>query len=1001
MKKEYIRNLLLVTTFAVLWLQGMWAAPGSETGTVSLNGEWLMGYSRDYTCTVTVPGIPNDPALIVNKVLWYKRDIELPEGDWGKTTLELKGARFLPKVYVNGILVGERNGGMVLTLIPLDHKAIKPGNTITLEIALASLADVPVTDASYIPEADQWRSNVSSCLWDDVVLHLHGKSSIQRIIPFVNFSERSANVRFDLHAQQKFRGFAQLEIIDSQGQVRIRCREPVSGPHGGIGFNIGDKLQNWSPDHPNLYRLKLTISDENGRISDQSVISFGIKSVEVVGKQFYLNGHPFFPKGVTTVWHRWTRTPEGVELGYDTTWFVTNILQRTKDLGGNYLRFHLGVPPERFLDLCDRHGLAVQYEWSFFHGAPASRESLLEQYRNWLDLAMRHPSVSFIHPYNETEGDQLKTVWGALEELLAEYPPLVVEDRDVVHIHKYWWSLFENLGLYYDDAGVFPKAIMVDEFGGNYLDEEGNPGEYTTVRETFLRFLGRSHTAGERLDFQARANARVAEYWRRIGAAGISPFCALGSRQDGNTWFLGPLEEGHPKPVWEALAATFSPQSVSIELWDRNFEPGQDLLLPLYLFNDLGTGARLMVALTLESENGSVLLTKNIASEVPAYGKKITYVDLKMPSDTGNYMVKAELVNSPPALKYPVVSQWDFRVYKTSVPDNLKGIRAGIPEYETELKQFLNNSGINTVCLGDLSADILITSLATWKRLSEGDNTLSNMLQDALRSGKSVVMLDVGDRMLGQGYPEKAGDLGPLQGVVRLTAPRVNSYDLFEGISLEFTETAEPESHLHPGELNRDLWDNLPDRYTWLWNGYRGGLIVPAADMEFSGLSRQAFVSQWVARGANENNMVKGPCYAYELQGFYGFSAKPDDSEVQKILKDRIDHLIQDAPALAAAINPRIPVEITDLHQGYLNACNGIADTFIPLASCGKNLTRKPVVLVGFGQGRGRLLVSQLLTSGRLAGHSGEEGLYGIRYDVVAAQFVLNMMSLSLKDREE
>ena len=125
---------------------------------------------------------------------------------------------------------------------------------------------------------------------------------------------------------------------------------------------------------------------------------------------------------------------------------------------------------------------------------PASRESLIEQYPKWLDMAMRHPSVVLIHPYNETEGDQLKTVWNALNEIVKDYPPLVMEERDVIHTHKYWWSLFENLGLYYDSAEQFPKAIMADEFGGNYLDGYGNIGGYKTSNEAFLRLLGRDRT---------------------------------------------------------------------------------------------------------------------------------------------------------------------------------------------------------------------------------------------------------------------------------------------------------------------------------------------------------------------------------------------------------------------------------------------------------------------------------------------------------------------------
>jgi hypothetical protein len=266
-------------------------------------------------------------------------------------------------------------------------------------------------------------------------------------------------------------------------------------------------------------------------------------------------------------------------------------------------------------------------------------------------------------------------------------------------------------------------------------------------------------------------------------------------------------------------------------------------------------------------------------------------------------------------------------------------------------------------------------------------------------SGKGVVMLDIGERYLGQGYPEKSGDLGPLQGVARVSNPEVNYYNLFAGIRLKFTEMAEPESHLHPDRSNRDLWYNLNDDNTRLWNGYRGGLIVPATDMELTGLSTDAFISQWQSRGAIDEKIIKGPYYAYELQGFYAFTDKPDDIEVLNKIKEKVKLLVQDAPALASSVNPLSPVKIINLHDAYLNSTGGSARRFIPLASCGKNLTRTPVAIVGFKEGEGNLVVSQLLTAGRLVRDAGEKGLYGIRYDEAAAQFVLNMISLSLKSK--
>ena len=143
---KYTRKIsLLIATLSILWPAFVFAASLNETDDVSLNGEWQMGFSRNYTETVQVPGIANDPTRIVDEVLWYKKEVKLPAGDWKKATLLLKGARFQPQVYVNGKLVGKQNGGMTRLYFLLDHKAVQPGKTITLEIALASLANVSPT----------------------------------------------------------------------------------------------------------------------------------------------------------------------------------------------------------------------------------------------------------------------------------------------------------------------------------------------------------------------------------------------------------------------------------------------------------------------------------------------------------------------------------------------------------------------------------------------------------------------------------------------------------------------------------------------------------------------------------------------------------------------------------------------------------------------------------------------------------------------------------------
>jgi hypothetical protein len=988
--------ILIVIIFTVSDIH----ATDIPAGQLILNGKWEMGFDKLYDREVIVPGIHIDPSVINPKRLWYRKSIELPEGNWKNATLELKGARFRPEVYINGSSIGTREGGMAPVFIELKHPQIIPGETVTIEIALASLKEVPETDASYIPVADQWRTNVSSGLWDDIVLHLHGNARIRRIIPFTRLMEQSLQVKFDLESEEQFNGKYRIEIIEKNGKVLLTRKGKVRGNQGSIDLDLENKLETWTPEEPELYKLRLSIYDNKGSLTDQSEISYGFKSFSIEDKKFLLNDQPFTARGVTVVWPRWMRTDEGRELGYDTEWFYENIIKRTKDLGGNYLRFHLGLPPERLLDLCDQHGLVVQFEWSFFHGMPASKESLLVQYREWLDLAMAHPSVSIIHPYNETYGNQLDIVWAALDELLPDYPSLVLEERDVIHVHKYWWSLFENLGLYYDSYDDFPKAIMVDEFGGNYLDGEGNYGGYPKVKEAFGRFLGRQHTAEERLKFQVLSNVKVAEYWRRIGAAGVSPFCALGSHEDGNHWFLGPLREGKPKPVWEALAPVFSPRSVSMELWDRNFAPGQVIELPIYLFNDEEDAADFRVRISIIDNEGSAVLTRDFQTRVGGYQHSVDTFEFNMPGDEGKYLLKTSLLNPPKGVKYPVYSEWEIRIHKAKMYTGSMPEAIGIPEFEKELNAFFKGLGIRITQVNDDHAEVIVTSREAWDRIAGGDVSLQNALGKAIEKGTSVVMLDVGERNLGKGYPKGNGELGNLQGQEKLTESYIYSYELLSGITLTFTEAVESESHMHANNANNALWAGIPEDYTWLWNGYRGGLLVPASNMEISGLNSNAFISQWEEKGADKQKIIDADYYAYELDGYYEFSRIPGDASIKKKLRDKIQFLLEDAPALAISINPDGPIEVRNLHEAYKFAKQGIAEQFESLAECGKGLTRTPVALISFGEEKGNLIVSQLLTAGRLAKGYGEDGLYGVRKDEVARQFVLNMISLVYSENQ-
>ncbi|WP_289055404.1 hypothetical protein [Carboxylicivirga marina] len=956
---------------------------------IVLNGQWQCGENRVYNREVSVPGLASDPTKINQGVLWYKKEIVLPEGAWLNATLELKGARFMPKVYIDGDLVSEKAGGMSPTLHPLKHKNIKPGKKVSIEIALASLKDMPKTDASRIPKADYWRSDVAAHLWDDVVLKVHGTASINHVHGYSDLKEDAVHIKYRLESESVSDYSAlQISIIDDKGNTVIDKSYKIDDNQGELIMPVSGKLKLWEPETPHLYRL-ITQLKKGKKVIDTDTCNYGHREFKVVGKQFELNGHPVKMRAASVVWYRWLRYPEVKELAWDTQWFEENIIKRMKAHGANTLRFHLGMPPQKFLDLCDKHGLLVQAEWHFFHGLEASKESLTEQWASWFDVSSRYPSNVLMHGWNETDEEQLKIAYEAISEVAENYPGLVIGHRDVIHVHKYWWSLFENVGVFYDSYDEFPLPVMADEYGGNYLDELGDVGGYPMVESAYARFLGKGHSKAQRFYHHALSNAKISEYWRTIGVAGFSPFCALGSPEDGNHWFLGDITQGNPMPVWNALTAAWSPVSVSLNIWNRNFLPGQEIEVPVVLFNDTDMDKTIRVKYSLEDPQYRQAVWFEI-TELPVskYSRAESKIQFALPRTAGDWLLKAEVLNAPEHIKYPVVSEWDIRTFEPKPNTVEASVNVGVIEEDTHLHTFLKQNHLSQVPAFDKEADVILLSKNAWDNYITDEDFIKK-LEKALQKGTDVILLDVGPFLLGQGYNNSLQDL---QGVRKSAGESLAQVNLPLGVKASFKEVAEPESHIHPNVEQSPLWNHLSKESTWLWNGLKGGLIVPSVGFELSGLSQASFVESWSGRGADSERIKKGSYYAYELEGFYAYSALPNDRALQDSLRQAVKFLVEDAPALKQRVNPNAKILKTNLVELYQKSAEGKAEALIAHASAGRNLVKTPVYEVSFGKEYGELMISQLITHKRLDKNLQPNYMHEIAYDPVAVQMVLNMI---------
>lgn len=940
---------------------------------------WLVSVNNAPYYPTIVPALVTDPTDRASAVT-YRNTVTLPEGVWEHCSLLLKGARFCPEILINGRTIAHSEGGMGQLTIPLEDPDVFPGNTVTLEIQLSPLEEVPVEDASRIPDADWWRSNVSSLLWDEVSLSFFAEAELTEAVPFTDFANRELTLRCKFRRWTE--GVLPVEVRLTDGDILLaHASVECTGDEAVLKLQLDERCPVWTPESPSLCKLQILYGSS---IQSETAFSWALREFSAVDKKFTLNQNPVSLRACTVVWHRLLRDPEAAEIAFDQNWFLENILLRLKSHGGNTIRFHLGPPPEAFLDLCDRYGVLVQMEWSFFHGIRAGYESLVKQWRQFLLTCLRHPSVVLVHLWNETEGDQLRQAFAAMEAASQDLPSIVFSHRDVLHIHKYWWSLFENVGVYYHSADQFPLPIMSDEFGGNYLDGKCEPGKYPTVMESFLRFLGKNLSAADMLQLQNESNARVAEYWRRIGAAGFSPFCALGSPEDGSHHFLGPLRFGAPKPVWDALTAAWAPVSLSLAVWDRNYSVGQRVSIPLYLYNETDTPRTLLVEYGICGEYNLQPVDKihTLERTLAPYETKVEYIDFTVPAAAGDYQFLAQLKQGCPEVTHPIVSQWRFHAIEVKTPSVLRQKRVSLIDGTPELSDFLKRHDMISVSPEDAPDLVLVHGNAP--AIPELDPKIP------------VVCLQLGPQNLGQGY--RGDDLGDLQGVEKVTDGEIIPVSLLDGMTLLFQRVAEPESCIHPSEEGAVLWKHLRKDYGCLWNGMKGGILAPSHTMSVDSLSPDAFLEEWVSRGADREQILSGHCYAYSLEGFYRFTdAESPDAEEE--LRQKVTLLAEDAPALAHAINRGAKVQKLNLGEAYCRS-HGIVRSIRPLAFAGKNLFRTPLLQIELENGR-VLWLSQLLTDGRLVPET-ENVTLPLHpdqpvYDPVCEQFICNLLAAAIE----
>lgn len=319
---------------------------------------------------IELPHTPRIEPKIVNNqwqgISWYKKHFTLNEKMKDKKLFfKFEGAMNIAEVWVNNKKLIKHHGGYLPFVIDFTDVAFfDKENTIFVKL---NNNDNPVTGPKPLSILD---FNTYGGIYRNVWLIAKNKLHITDPIlenktasggVFVSYSEVSgekATINIQTHVRNEARKsktfLIRNTLIENDSTiVSVKSENIILDQNLDKAFiaNITvETPQLWSPKDPNLYTLKTEII-EKGVVIDSESNQIGIKSVQFIGQDFYLNGKKTFLRGVN-------RHQEYPHIGYALSDNANyRDAKKIKDAGFDYVRLSHYPQSESFMDACDKLGL--------------------------------------------------------------------------------------------------------------------------------------------------------------------------------------------------------------------------------------------------------------------------------------------------------------------------------------------------------------------------------------------------------------------------------------------------------------------------------------------------------------------------------------------------------------------------------------------------------------------------------------------------------------------
>jgi len=468
-------------------LNGLWQyaiLPVSENEAIpsSFQGNILVPFAVESALSGVGKTVGKD------NILWYQRDITVPAKRKEKRTLLHFGAvDWRSDIYVNGKQIGRHEGGYDPFTFDITD-ALKKGSKQQLAVRVWDPTnDGPQPHGKQVVKPEGiWYTPVTG-IWQTVWLETVPETYIASTKQTPDLDKKnivvSASVRNMLPGDE-------LSISAWKGNEKVAEK---TGADTSVTLSISDP-EMWSPSHPFLYDLKLTVM-RKGKAVDEVKSYFAMRKISIapdasgiqkmmLNNKFLFEFGPldqgWWPDGLYTA-------PTDAALKFD--------IEKTKDMGFNMIRKHIKVEPARWYYYCDQLGMLVWQDmpsgdlgnhWEPRPGVlgratdrdrtPESEGYYRKEWNAIMDALHNYPCIIVWTPFNEAWG-QFKTVeianWTKQKD-----PSRLVNSASGGNFYPV--GDIEDLHNYPDPAMPRPdifgakKALVLGEFGGLGLPVDGH-----------------------------------------------------------------------------------------------------------------------------------------------------------------------------------------------------------------------------------------------------------------------------------------------------------------------------------------------------------------------------------------------------------------------------------------------------------------------------------------------------------------------------------------------